>query len=207
MAWYDVFSSFYDSSLEELYRESRIKAAEVLDVRGASVLDLPCGTGQSFEPLLTAGARCVVGGDRSVGMLSKATKRIEKMAVKNVTVVDTDVLKLSPQLMNEHVSGGRFDRVHIFLGLSAFDDWQQAFDHLWSCLLPGGRCVVVDVYNEKPGIQGHLVNWIAQADIRRKTWEPLQQRSNNYEKVILPKKREYGGDLYLATGVKPKDTE
>ncbi|HVJ91298.1 MAG TPA: hypothetical protein VM580_15950, partial [Labilithrix sp.] len=64
MAWYDVFSRFYDASLEPLYREHRRRAIDALQVkRGSLVLDLPCGTGQSFTALATAlgGTGRVVG--------------------------------------------------------------------------------------------------------------------------------------------------
>jgi hypothetical protein len=96
------------------------------------------------------------------------------------------------------------DRLQVFLGLSAFPQWEQAFARLWGLLRVGGRCVIVDVHAERPGLQGRMVNLVARAEIQRKVWEPLQAvaAEGSYERRDLPSRWQHGGQLVLATGVK-----
>ena len=78
MGWYDAFSNIYDASLESCTpstASSRPRRSR--SQPGMSVLDLPCGTGQSF-PAIAKGLRgsgTIIGGDLSAGMLRKAAAR------------------------------------------------------------------------------------------------------------------------------------
>lgn len=207
MGWYDLFSRFYDSSLEALYVDARRSACEALDLQpGQTVLDVPCGTGQSFDGLVAAvgSAGTVLGVDLSKGMLRKARARVDRHGWTNVFLGEADVHAVDTawleQLRGEPVM---LDRLHVFLGLSAFPRWEEAFDRLWSLLRPGGRCVVVDCYAERPNLRGRMVNLVARAEIQRKTWQPLERLAQAYELRELPSLREHGGQLVLATGVKP----
>lgn len=198
--WYDVFSSFYDSSLESLYRDARERALEACRLsRGQRVLDLPTGTGQSLEFLAPAvGAEgAVVGVDASRGMLDRARRRVERQGWSQVTLIEADARQLDAAAV-----GDGFDCVHIFLGLSTFPEWEQAFGRAWTLLRPGGRCVVVDVYAETLSFQGRMVNWMAGAEIRRRTWSELERVGQSFEKSALPPKKQYGGELFLATAIK-----
>jgi ubiquinone/menaquinone biosynthesis C-methylase UbiE len=205
MGWYDVFSRFYDSSLEHLYREARVHAAEALELGpGLSVLDLPCGTGQSFDeiaPRLLPGGR-LVGADASEGMLGKARERVERHRWEHVSVKQADVRGLDAVQLSSGLPGAGFDRVLIFLGLTAFPDWEASFSRVWSLLAPGGRCVVVDVHAERPGFQGRMVNLVARAEIQRRVWEPLERVAQGFERRNLPGRPEFGGQIFLATGRK-----
>ena len=203
MGWYDLFAPFYDASVERLYREQRAAAAEALDLGGGplALLDLPTGTGQSL-PYLAGEGRTIIGVDFSEGMLRQAKKRVAKEALPGVHLLRGDARSLSAQdLAPAEVS--QVDRLHIFLGLSAFPDWEQAFENLWGLLAPGGLCAVVDVYAEKPGFQGKMVEWVAKAELSRRTWEPLERLAEDFQKVPLPSLPDHGGDLFLATGRKP----
>ncbi len=202
MAWYDLFSNFYDQSLESLYAEGRQAAAAALRLApGLTVLDCPCGTGQSFDglapPLLPGGL--LVGVDVSAGMLRRGRARAEARHFSHVQLVELSVLELTSAQLPVPL----FDRVQVFLGLSAFPDWRAAFARLWSVLKPGGRMVVVDVFSAKLSLQGRLVNLIARADIRRPTWEPLQEVAGDFTRTELTYRKQHGGQLFLATGVKP----
>ncbi len=193
-------SRFYDASLEKLYREARSAAAAALDLApGLAILDVPCGTGQSFEALREGigDSGRIVGVDLSEGMLREATRRIEKHAWTNVEATVGDAGELA-------FPAASFDRVHVFLGMSVFRDPDAVLDKLWSLLRPGGRCVIVDVFAEKLGVQGRLVNWTAGADIRRRSWEPLELRCTSFERRDLPSKWQHGGTLFLAAGDKPR---
>lgn len=209
MSWYDLFSRFYDRSLEPLYRETRARAAAALDLReGLRVLDLPTGTGASL-PELVAGvgpSGAVVGVDLSAGMLDQARRRVEAAGWTQVALLERDVHALDGETLAAlPVLDGatQVDRVHVFLGLSAFPEWEQAFVSLWDRLSPGGRCVIVDVHADPPGFHGRMVNLVARADIRRQTWAPLERCANDYRREELPSLPEHGGQLFLATGVKP----
>jgi ubiquinone/menaquinone biosynthesis C-methylase UbiE len=200
MAWYDVFSRFYDASLEPLYREHRRRAIDALQVkRGSLVLDLPCGTGQSFTALATAlgGTGRVVGVDLSAGMLREARRRVER-AMPNVSLLK----KSADEITTEDV-GGAPDRLLIFLGMTVFSDHEAVFAHLWSLLAPGGRCVIVDVHAEDPEFQGKMVQWIARANLRRRFWEPLERVGVGFAREDLPFDRRHGGQIMMASADKP----
>lgn len=219
MGWYDLFSRVYDRSLEPLYREARVRAAEALRLGpGLTVLDAPTGTGQSLPalaPPVLPGGR-VVGIDGSAGMLARAKARVEAAGLSHVTLLQSDVHAVDEALVagvagatppgassGGSARAGQVDRLHIFLGLSAFPRWEDAFDNLWARLAPGGRCVIVDVHADPLGLQGRMVNLVARADIRRETWGALQRVGVNYTKTDLPSKREHGGQLFLAAADKP----
>jgi ubiquinone/menaquinone biosynthesis C-methylase UbiE len=206
MSWYDLFSGFYDRSLEPLYREQRRLATEALALApGQVVLDLPCGTGQSFDEIAPRigpdGA--LLGVDLSKGMLAKAAARAEAAGWTHVHLLQRDVLALDAVAVERALERPRaIDRLHIFLGLTAFPEWQRAFEQLWSMLAPGGRCVIVDVHAARPDMHGRMVNLVARADIRRETWTVLERVASNYSRVELPSQKQHGGQLFLACGEK-----
>src|SRR4051812_18066805 len=118
MAWYDVFSGFYDASLEPLYRVHRERAVAALQLTdGSFVLDLPCGTGQSFMGLTQGLGRNgrVVGVDLTSGMLRQARKRVTRDSMPQVTLLEGDAATLSHGDL-----GGTPDRLLVFLGMSVF---------------------------------------------------------------------------------------
>ena len=206
MSWYDLFSNFYDRSLEPYYREQRRLAAEALAPReGEVVLDVPTGTGQSLDELAArVGATgAVVGVDLSAGMLARAAQRVSGQGWSHVHLVERGVHELDAAAIAQALGGARpIDCLHVFLGLTAFPEWERGFENLWSLLRPGGRCVVVDVHDPKPGFQGKMVNLVARADIRRQTWTVLERLAEGYERRDLPSQKEHGGQLFLAVGRK-----
>jgi len=206
MAWYDVFSSFYDAALEPLYAEQRTLAADALALEpGMSVLDVPCGTGQSFPAIAAklGGRGAIIGVDASAGMQRRAAARAPQPGV-SITTLHARAEELAPASLQAALDGrDRVDRLHVFLGMSVFPDMQLAFDRLWSLLAPGGRAVIVDVHAEQLGLQGHAVNLIAGADIRRRFWEPLEARARGFERRDLPFNARHGGQIMLAVGDKP----
>lgn len=207
MSWYDWFSSFYDRSLEPLYREARREAAVALRARpGQTILDLPCGTGQSFDGLAPAVGPegLVLGVDLSPGMLRQAAARARKRGFSQVVLHCSDVHALDHAALDAAAAQPvQVDRLHIFLGLSTFPRWEAAFERLWGLLAPGGRCVVVDVHAAHPSLQGRMVNLLARADIRREGWRPLERLAHGFERAPLPSRPQHGGQLYLASGDKP----
>lgn len=202
MAWYDAFSRFYDSSLEPHYRAQRVAAAAALDLQpGLTVLDVPCGTGQSFPALAQGvgpGGR-VVGVDLSAGMLRQAGRRMTQLGAHNIVLAQQDAALLNMAPLGVPV----FHRLHVFLGMSVFLDPQATLANLWNALAPGGRCVLVDVHAEKLGVQGRMVNLLARADITRRFWEPLEALCVDVTRVELPSAPLHGGRIHLVSAVKP----
>ncbi len=207
MGYYDFFSLYYDRALEELYLPQREAAAEALKLEpGMTVLDLPCGTGQSFDwvvPAIGPTGR-LIGVDLSAGMLKKASARAWSNDWSQVTTMSGDARTLSLADLSAAVGEPvQVDRLLIFLGMTVFPDWRDVFAHLWSLLAPGGRCVMVDCFKAKLGFQGRMVNLSARADIRRPAWEVLEAVAEGYERVDLPSRKEHGGTIWLASGDKP----
>lgn len=208
MGWYDIFSHVYDASLERLYVEQRAAATEALALApGMTVVDLPCGTGQSFDGISQAigPTGTLVGVDLSAGMLRRAAKRGEPLG--NVVTIESDVHTLdASQLEAAMGRAPTIDRLHVFLGMTAFPRFEEALGNLWQLLAPGGRCVIVDVHNERPGFQGSMVNLMARADIRRRWWEPLDTLAADATRTELPSTWQHGGALWLASGSKAAGT-
>lgn len=206
MGFYDYFANFYDASLESMYAPYRVLAAEALSLEANSVvLDVPCGTGQSFDALVrgVSPTGAILGVDASEGMLERARARVQKRGWSNVHVVRASAAEVQlPQLELAAGRAPRIDRLQVFLGMSVFTDPDATFQHLWELLAPGGRCVLVDVYAERLGIQGWLVNQIARADIRRRFWESLERVAESFERRHLPFQKQHGGQIMLATGIK-----
>lgn len=201
MAWYDLFSRVYDAQLEHLYREQRRLVVEALGPRqGDVVLDLPCGTGQSFELLAAAVGPTgrVVGVDLSPGMVRIAKQRIAQRGLANTSALVGDAGSLTLDVAP--------DCLHVFLGMSVFPDHERVFEHLWSLLAPGGRCVIADVHAETLSLQGRLVNLVARAEIRRRTWEPLERLGTGFTRRPLPTLPQHGGEMFLAIAEKPRSS-
>lgn len=206
MGWYDWFASLHDRSREPMYRDARTAAVTALAAEpGQTILDLPCGTGQSFDGLAAAVGPHgrIIGVDLGEGMLRVAEKRPPRRAqivLRQRDVHLLDAIDLAAAADREVA----LDRLHIFLGLTAFPRWEAAFERLWRLLAPGGRCVIVDVHAARLGLQGRLVNLIARADLRREVWRPLERLADNYEYAELPRLHAHGGQIFVASGDKPR---
>jgi ubiquinone/menaquinone biosynthesis C-methylase UbiE len=203
MAFYDLFANVYDATLERAYAPQRALAAEALSLEPAAiVLDVPCGTGQSFDliaPQLGPDGM-LLAADASSGMLKRATARA---GARNIRCFQADAATLTLAQLSD--AAGRSlipTRLHVFLGMSVFSDMRATFDNLWKLLAPGGVCVLVDVHSERLGVQGWLVNQIARAEIRRRFWEPLERVAQNFERHDLPYDKQHGGQIMLASGRK-----
>jgi len=209
LAWYDFFSRFYDSSLERLYAPHRAAAAEAIDAKPLrAVVDLACGTGQNFPHLmkrLASGGGHLVGVDASPGMLARAHARTLREGWTNVSLVEADARQVdAPELFGASGSVQTIDCVICALGLSVMPDWQSVFTRSFQWLRPGGQYVILDVFARERSLQTHWVEWLARADLTRRVWEPLEERGVRFERRVLDASpRIFGGELFLAVGVKP----
>jgi demethylmenaquinone methyltransferase/2-methoxy-6-polyprenyl-1,4-benzoquinol methylase len=205
-AWYDVFASFYDASLDATYREHRQQALRALAVQpGMTVVDVGCGTGASLPVLVSAVGPTgrVVGVDASSGMLQKAQARVRRNGWDNVVLrevaPDSDH---TPDAIAREL--GVVQRVHCFLSLSVIEAWREVLDGWWQVLAPGGRFVIADVHNPRPGPYAKLVELIASASLPRKSWEPLAQRCADFALDWQESSRSLGGKFFVASGTKPR---
>src|SRR5687768_11842828 len=75
---YDLFAPFYDaftaSSDYDAWARCVLALADEYGLAGRKLLDLACGTGNSFVPFLRAGFE-VTGCDASAAMLSEAARK------------------------------------------------------------------------------------------------------------------------------------
>lgn len=202
MSWYDVFSNFYDGSLERLYLPFREAAAERLALApGQYVLDAGCGTGQSLDvlspPVGPSGK--VIAVDLSKGMLDAAKRRVAAKGFANVELVQGSLLELDRTMLAPHLPAGRgFDRALSFLVMSALPQWEDATKRVWDLLEPGGTMMIVDTNTESIGLQGHLVNLTARADIRRRVWSALETLGEAFTLERLKAPHSVGGDIIVA---------
>jgi ubiquinone/menaquinone biosynthesis C-methylase UbiE len=208
MKWYDIFSNFYDNSLEKLYFSSRKRAIELLDLKdNQTVIDIACGTGANFKHILANNKKVTIyGTDFSNGMLQKAQNTISKNSWENIFLFQADARQLTctsiEQYTNKKIS---FDSVICVLGLSVIPDWEIVLENLMGLLNENGKIVIVDVYAEKRDFNTWLVEKIAKADLNRKIWQTLATKTDNFYQEYLPvKASKVGGKLFVAVGTKQK---
>jgi S-adenosylmethionine-diacylgycerolhomoserine-N-methlytransferase len=118
----------------------RRRAIELLALRpDSSVLEIGCGTGLNFRPILArldpAKGR-LVGLDFSEHMLRRAAKRVAAAGYKNVTLIQADAERLW--------LAERFDAILFAYSLSMIPGWEAVLDQAHEHLKPGGRLVIVD---------------------------------------------------------------
>ena len=190
MKWYDIIAPIYDKAIRKLYLPYRQKVIKSLQLQsGQTVLDLGCGSGLNFELIIDAiGPQGIlIGVDFSAKMLMRAKQTIDKHGWKNVFLLQQDATKLNIKELNIHSSSDiRIDRILCTLGLSVFPDWQLVFEKSFNILEPNGKFGIMDLYNNKRTFQTRMVNFLADSDISRKVWEPLQKISTNYFEERLP---------------------
>ncbi len=201
---YSVWAPIYDLGdvymLGQLPRMRRIAAERLRLERGASVLEISCGTGANFPNLQAriGPTGRLVGVDYTPAMLAQARRLVERQGWQNVELLQADARQLE--------LGEQFDAVLWMLAASVVPDWQVALERAVAHVRPGGWLVVCDArFSERWYAQPF--NWCADimglsgaADIGRRPWELLPQHLLNvgYEDLLL-------GFLYVAWGQETTD--
>lgn len=206
MKWYDIFSNFYDNSLEKLYFESRKRAVELLDLKdGQTIIDIACGTGANFKHIKACNCNITLyGTDYSRGMLKKGQDLIKNNHWSNIYLFQADARELTLSTIEKYANKKlNFDRVICVLGLSVIPKWEIVIDNLIRLLNENGKIVIVDVFSEKRNFNTWLVEKIAKADLNRKIWQTLETKTDNFHQEYLPvKENKVGGKLFVAVGTK-----
>lgn len=121
-------------------KEFRRLAIDTLNLApGESILEIGCGTGNSFEALRRAVGPdgTVVGIDASRGMTHAARDRIRKKGWQNVHVLRGDARR-------PPVPDGAYHAAYAAMSLSAVADPEQAIKLIETTLRAGGRFIVLD---------------------------------------------------------------
>lgn len=207
MKWYDIFSGFYDNSLQKLYFSSRKRAVELLDIEDAqTIIDIACGTGANFKHIKAVNAKInLYGTDYSAGMLKKGQLLIEKNNWENTWLFQADARALTLSFIEKQLDKKlKFDRVICVLGLSVIPNWENVLSNMISLLSENGKIVIVDVFAEKRTFNTWLVEKIANADLDRRIWQTMENQTDNFYMEYLPvKESKVGGKLFVAAGTKP----
>jgi len=206
MKWYDIFSSFYDNSLEQLYFSSRKRAIELLDLKdNQTVIDIACGTGANFKHIKASNDKITLyGTDYSSGMLKKGQDLIENNSWTNIFLFQADARELNLTSIEKYTNKKlSFDRVICVLGLSVIPEWEMVLDNLLGLLNENGKIVIVDVFAENRNLNTWLVEKVAKADLNRKIWQTLETKTDNFHQEYLQvKESKVGGKLFVAVGTK-----
>ena len=192
---YDLFAPVYDLSLEWLYRSTRRKVVEMLDVHpDHRVLVVACGTGQDFPHLLEklGPDGSILGVDYSGAMLARAAKHDDP----RITLLEADASTLTPE------QTGPVDRVLITLGLTVIPAWRETVEACFRVLEPGGRIAVFDVHAERWVPQTTMVEFMAGADVRRKVWEPVLEGGEGELTWLPGSPHVHGGRMFVATATR-----
>ena len=148
--WYDVLSG------ERLvYRAGRQAGVTLLAPgSGDVVIDLGCGTGLNFAPLLAATglSGIVIGIDRSAEMLAMAQRRIDREGWSDrARLIRADAAELRPEEVARAVTDlrgdgdGQADALFATYSLSVITEREEAWRRARSCLRPGARACIVDM--------------------------------------------------------------
>lgn len=197
--WYDVVSLEHP-----VYRLGRTTGLAALHLApGDRVLDVGCGTGLNFTPLIEAvGAHGeVVGVDTSVTMLGVAARRIARAGWANVSTVTGDAAALPVALAHQ-----TFDAAVCTYSLSVIADWEAAWGQVLSAVRPGGRILVVDLALPTGWARwwaplARLACFAGGADPHRLPWRRLVTDTDDVHEADVR-----SGHIHVAVGTRRQET-
>jgi demethylmenaquinone methyltransferase/2-methoxy-6-polyprenyl-1,4-benzoquinol methylase len=210
--YYNAISRLYDHLTREVYATPREIAIQALRLpRGATVLDLACGTGLNFPLLVQAlgPEGHIIGVDHSGGMLRQARVHVERNGWSNVTLIHEDARNVSTDLLQNQAGIRELEGFICTLGLSVVPDWEQVFARAFSLVKSGGRCVLMDSRTwDGPGrilnpVLFPVVKLSAAADIRRPTWRLLEGRVDDLRVSYSRSRHCLPRCVFVASGTKP----
>lgn len=208
MKWYDLITPIYDGAIRSFYLPYRKKAVQSLRLQsGLTVLDLGCGSGLNFELIMesigTQGT--LIGVDFSANMLKRAQKTVGRHGWKNVYLLQKDARQLDLRSLDSLTGRSvQINRILCTLGLSVFPAWQDVFERTFDLLASDGRYCVMDLFNQNNTFQTRLINFLANSEISRRIWEPLQERCDDYSEERHPMMHHGSDVVVIASGKNPQ---
>ncbi len=210
LRWYDKLSVIHDllSFRDWPYRDARKHAIEALALEpGDTVIDLFCGTGVNFAPILEqiGSSGRLIGLDGSAGMLAQARRRIQKAGwhTEQITLLQEDLLQLPPDYFSIVLPHGITPKVLITLALGIFPNYDAVFTNIFAAMPGGTRFAVLEGYCDEGARGAWLINFIGHSDCRRRVWGPVQKLTDEYEEAwYQPNFKYINVALVVAKGVK-----
>jgi SAM-dependent methyltransferase len=118
-----------------------------------------------------------------------------------VTLIEADARVLDAELTGT----SEFDAAICMLGLSVVPDWTDVFQRMFDLVRPGGRVAVMDLYldgKRTSAAANTYYRLLAQADSRRRFWEPLAELVPDLEMIDH---NWFGGVARVVAGTKPPE--
>ena len=199
--YYDRFSRVYDVlSSPRYYRKPREAAVEALRLEpGQVVLNVPCGTGQSFQLLQDRlrGTGTVVGVDLSPGMLAKADAKVRANGWKNVDLIRDDVAVLDAEWA---ASRGVTEGMTPFCAISVSPASRPGNGSPTSWWPPSSPADVwwSGLVHPHRSLRGAFIRWIGKGEVDRDLPSYLRDRLDDVEVDQSFK----GSDMFVAAGVR-----
>jgi ubiquinone/menaquinone biosynthesis C-methylase UbiE len=140
---YDQWATHYDADDNPLVAATgRCLAARPLQVAGARVVELGCGTGRNAPAVLAAGAARYTGVDGSAGMLAEARRRVPAEHAARCTWIEAELASLPPP-------GERYDAALIVLVLEHLTELDGAFGALAGWLRPAATLRILELHPDR----------------------------------------------------------
>jgi len=145
---YSRISGHYDLFFDRVFQPGREKAMRVLDLKaGERVLEVGVGTGLVL-PLYPREVE-VVGIDLSEKMLGEARERINRLALRHVSVLKMDAAHLQ-------FPDGTFDAVFAPYVISVVANPRRVLAEMKRVTRPGGRIVIVNHFLSRNPVKASL---------------------------------------------------
>jgi demethylmenaquinone methyltransferase/2-methoxy-6-polyprenyl-1,4-benzoquinol methylase len=134
---YDFLNHFLSVNTDKRWRRLvRRKLADVLELPGAVVLDVACGTGDLAAELQRGSAAKIIGTDFCRPMLAVAAEKNQKN--------DTAIPYIEGDAMSLPFADEEFDAVTIAFGLRNLSNFEEGLKELRRVLKQGGRLAVLE---------------------------------------------------------------
>jgi demethylmenaquinone methyltransferase / 2-methoxy-6-polyprenyl-1,4-benzoquinol methylase len=142
---YDFLNRLLSLGQDRVWRTRMVKAASLEN--NSRVLDVACGTCDvALEVSSQLKNKVIVFGlDFSYGMLRLGKEKLNKKAIKNITLLNGDALALP---FNDNL----FDAVFIAFGIRNIIDRQRAIDSFFKVLKSKGRLAVLELTTPEKGL-------------------------------------------------------
>ncbi|MCA1404526.1 class I SAM-dependent methyltransferase [Ensifer sp. IC3342] len=194
---YDFTRKYYLFGRDTLIRELN-------PARGASVLEVGCGTGRNLALIgdLYPGTR-LFGLDISAEMLATATAKLRRHGLSSVILRVADATNFTPVAFGQP----GFDRIVISYALSMIPEWEKSLDAAIAALNPGGSLHIADFGQQEGwpgGFRRLLQAWLKRFHVTpRETLFDMMRDKANQNGAVLELKSIGRGYAWLAVYRRP----